>query len=137
MHKKIFSYLLIVLPLVMIAPLMTACSNDDKEDEYIIKVEDAIGKWYCVKSTDISGGYTMENLFVGHIVTINGDGTYTSTSSSFGTSGTYAITGNKILVITNDGQRRFVLTVSIKGGSMIWKGSGEGVTFTYIFEKWK
>lgn len=119
---------------VVTMAFVTACSSSDDGGGETVDVSKAVGTWYCVSSTDRAGEYTMSNLFVGHSVTINSNGTYTSTSSSFGTSGSYKINGNKIVVNTNGG-RAFMITVSFSGNRMTWNGSGEGVNFTYVFEK--
>ena len=119
---------------VMMMPLATSCGSDSDSDENTVDVSKAVGTWYCIRSTDKSGTYSLDNLFVGQSVTIYSNGKYTSTSSSFGTSGTYKINGNKIIVNTDSG-RAFMITVSFSGNNMTWTGSGEGVTFTYVFEK--
>lgn len=121
--------------IVMMMPMMVACSSD-KDENTSVDVSKAVGTWYCIKSTDSSGGYVVDDLFVGRSVTIKADGTYSSNSTSFGTNGTYTINGNKIVVNTNSG-RAFMITVTFSGNNMTWRGSGEGVTFTYVFEKKK
>jgi len=129
---KIWSILLLM---AMALPMVVACSSDSGDgDDSSVDVAKAVGSWFCIKSSDKVDGYTMDDLFVGQSVTINANGSYTSSSSSFGTSGSYQVSGNKIIVVTNSG-RRFVISVSFSGNKMTWKGSGEGVTFTYVFEK--
>ena len=102
---------------VMTMSFVTACSSSDDGEGEPIDVSKAVGTWYCIKSTDSSGTYTMNNLFVGHSVTIYSNGKYTSTSSSFGTSGSYKVNGNKIIVNTNSG-RAFMISVSFSGNKM-------------------
>ena len=129
---KIWSILMLA---VMMMPMLTACSSDSSDDEGgSVDVSKAIGTWFCIASTDRSGKYSVDDLFVGHEVTIKSNNTYSSTSSSFGYNGTYQISGNRIIVLTDSG-RRFVITVSFSGNRMTWNGSGEGVNFTYVFER--
>jgi len=132
--KKMKEWSMMMLVMLMI-PLMVACSKDSEEEESV-DITKAVGTWYCIKSTDSSGGYTANDLFVGHSVSIKANGTYTSTSSSFGTSGTYKVNGSKIVVNTNSG-RAFMVSVFFSGDTMTWRGSGEGVSFTYVFEREK
>ena len=106
----------------------------DDDDDTPVDVSKAVGTWVCVSSTDRSGGYSSDNLFVGQEVTIYDDGTYTSTSLSMGYTGTYEVSGSNVIVTTNSG-RRFVIKLSFSGNRMTWNGSGEGVTFTYVFTK--
>lgn len=121
---------------VLTMSMLSACGSDDNGEEGSVDVSKAIGTWFCIASTDRSGNTTMEDLFVGHKVTIKSDNTYTSTSSSFGYSGTYEISGNRIIVETGSG-RRFVITASFSGNRMTWNGSGDGVIFTYTFQKFE
>ena len=68
-------------------------------------------------------------------VTIKNDGTYTSTSSDFGTSGSYTISGNKIIANSISGSM-FDITVTFSGDNMTWNGvTNNGITFKYVFQK--
>ena len=127
---KLWSMLMLM---VMALPMMVACSSDD-DDDSPVDVSKAIGTWVCIKSTDNVQGKTYTDLFVGESVRINSNNTYASTSRNFGTSGTYSVNGNKITVHTNNAET-YVITVSFSGNKMTWKGSGEDVKFTYVFEK--
>ena len=124
------------MPMMMALALMVACGGDDDGggstgNDLLNK---AIGTWMCTESTDTSQGYTMEGLMVGKEVTIKNDGTYTSTASSFGYSGTYTIIGNQITAKSSSGT--FVVTVKINGSKMTWNGTASnGVTFRYVFTK--
>ena len=55
----------------------------------------------CVESQDTSNGQTYEGLLVGAQITIRNNGTYTSTSTSFGSSGTYVLNENTITAKNN------------------------------------
>ena len=130
---KIWSMML----MVMAMPLMVACGSDDSNDDGARDeklVAEAVGTWMCIQSTDSQGGYSAEGLMVGKEVTIRKDGTFTSTSSSFGTSGTYTISGNQITARSSAGT--FVVNVTISGDKMTWNGTASnGVTFRYVFQR--
>ena len=127
---KLWSMMLAVLMMFTIV----SCGDDGDDGGDTVDVSKAVGTWYCTSSNDRSGGYSVDDLFVGQQVTIYSDGTYTSTSSSFGTTGTYVVSGSNIIVTTNS-NRRFVVGVTFSGNRMTWRGSGEGVTFTYVFSR--
>ncbi len=93
----------------------------------------AIGTWMCVESIDTQqNGASYSGLMIGKQVTINSDRTFTSTASSFGYSGTYTISGNKITAKSSSGT--FVVTVSVVGDKMTWNGTASnGVRFKYVF----
>lgn len=115
---------------------VTACGNDDG-DEVVTpnNAQQAIGTWMCTSSKDTYQGYTSTGLLVGAQITIKSDGTYTSTASSFGTSGTYKFNGNTITAKNNQGDT-FVVTVTISGNTMTWNGtSSTGISFTYVFAR--
>ena len=120
--------------LAMVMMLMITACGDDNDSNEPVDVKKAVGTWYCISSVDKSGNYSVESLFVGQQVTVKENGTYTSTSTSFGTSGTYVVSGSNIIVTTNS-NRRFVVRVTFPGNTMKWEGSGEGVSFTYVFSR--
>lgn len=126
-----------MMALMMVAALsmgFASCGNDDDEKEPI-NVADAVGTWMCVESYDTSYGETYSGLLVGAQITIKSDGTYTSTASSFGASGTYVINQNTITA-RNNRNETFVVSVTIKGNSMKWEGTAStGVKFKYTFKK--
>lgn len=131
---KILSILLAVL----IVPMMVSCGGDDEKDnnpsgdDLIIK---ASGTWMCTQSVDTQGSNTFQGLMVGKEITINPNGTYTSTASTFGYSGTYTVSGNKITAHSDAGGT-FLINVSINGDRMTWDGTASnGVSFRYIFER--
>ena len=127
----------ILMLMVMALPMMVACGGDDNDDDGARGhnlVTEAVGTWMCIESTDSQGGRSMEGLMVGKEVNIKSDGTYTSTAPSFGTSGTYTISGNQITAKSSAGT--FVVTVSISSNRMTWNGTASnGVTFHYVFQR--
>ena len=136
MKKKTFWSIMMLM--VMALPLMVACGGDDEgssgggaKDEDLIR--QAIGTWMCTESTDSQQGQSYNGLMVGKEVTINLNGTYTSTAPTFGYTGTYTVSGNKITAKSNSGGT-FVITVTISGDKMTWNGTANnGVTFRYVF----
>ena len=138
-HLKLWSILMLA---VLMMPLVASCGGDDSSDggggetatdgDLISK---AIGTWMCTESTDTQQGKSYQGMMVGKEVTINAGGTYTSTASSFGYSGTYSVSGNKITA-KSDAGGTFVITVSIKNDNMTWEGTASnGVTFRYVFQR--
>lgn len=120
MKKQIKLWSMMML-MMMALPLMTACGSDDKDNGGSTGndlLNKAIGTWMCTESTDISQGRTMEGLMVGKEVTIRNDGTYTSTASTFGYTGTYTINGNQITAKSSSGT--FVVTVTINNKGTIY-----------------
>lgn len=125
-----------VLLTMLALPVMTSCSEDsDDGPQGTDLVKQAIGSWMCTESRDTQqNGVYYDGLMVGKEVTINSDGTYTSTAPTFGYLGTYTISGNQITAKSSSGT--FVMTVSIKGNKMTWTGTASnGVTFRYVFTK--
>lgn len=122
---------------VMMATFVAACSNraDRTGYEEHIDVSPAVGTWLCIKSTDVVGGNTLEDRFVGQIVNIYSNDLYTSTSNIIGTIGSYKVHGMKVDVSTNDGKNYTISDVSFSENIMTLNGSGEGVVFAYVFEK--
>ena len=132
---KNFKYMRLSLMMIMVV-MMTACGGDDNDGN--IDVNQAVGTWMCVQSTDTYRGQSVTGLLVGTEITIKADGTYTSTASSstsvMGKSGTYTINGNTITARTSG--YTFVMTASFNGNRMTWDGTAtNGVNFHYIFQK--
>ena len=133
---KQFKYLSTLLAILMI-PMMVSCGDDEKDstpsgDDLIIK---ASGTWMCTQSVDVINGQSYQGLMVGKEITINLNGTYTSTADNFGYSGTYTVNGNKITAHSDAGGT-FLINVSISGDRMTWDGTANnGVSFRYIFER--
>ena len=131
---KTFKHWSILMLMMMTMPMMVACGGDDDNDNTSIDINEAIGTWMCVQSSDTYEGYTSEGLMIGKRVTILRNGTYTSTAPSFGYNGTYTLNGNHITAKSNAGT--FVINANITGYRMTWTGtSSEGVSFRYIFER--
>ena len=133
-NLKILSMMLTIL----MVPMMIACGGDDEKDntpsgdDLIIK---ASGTWMCTQSVDAMNGQSLQGLMVGKEITINPNGTYTSTAPTFGYSGTYTVSGNKITAHSDAGGT-FIINVSISGDRMTWEGTASnGVSFRYIFER--
>ena len=121
---------------MMIVVVMTACGGDDNDGN--IDVNQAVGTWMCIQSTDTYRGQSVTGLLVGTEITIKADGTYASTASSstsvMGKSGTYTINGNTITARTSG--YTFVMTASFNGNRMTWDGTAtNGVNFHYVFQK--
>ena len=121
---------------MMMVVVITACSGDNNDGN--IDVNQAVGTWMCIQSTDTYRGQSVTGLLVGTEITINADGTYTSTASSstsvMGKSGTYTINGNTITARTSG--YTFVMTASFNGNRMTWDGTAtNGVNFHYVFQK--
>ena len=134
--KELKNLSLLVLAVIVTMSVLTSCSKDSDDDtpQGNELVSQAIGTWMCTYSLDSGAGRSYEGLMVGKEVTINADGTYTSTASSFGYSGTYTISGNQITAKSSSGT--FVVTVSIKGNEMTWNGTASnGTTFRYDFTR--
>ena len=133
---KIWSMMMLAAMTMSVA---TSCGGDDDvinnnptSDDLIIK---ASGKWMCTQSVDVQGGQSYQGLMVGKEITINPNGTYTSTAPTFGYNGTYTVSGNKITAHSDAGGT-FLINVTISGDRMTWDGTANnGVTFRYIFER--
>ena len=124
---KLLSFLLFALVL----PMIVACSNDESEP---FDIKKAVGTWMCIKSTDTYQGTSYDGLLVGTQINIKENGTFTSTSYNFGKSGTYTHRENQITAKSSAGT--FVVTVTIDGDKMTWKGtSSTGVNFHYVFQR--
>ena len=130
--------LLSTLLAILVIPMMVSCGDDDEKnstpsgDDLIIV---ASGTWMCTQSVDTQNGQSYQGLMVGKEITISPNGTYTSTAPTFGYSGTYSVSGNKITAHSDAGGT-FLINVSISGDRMTWDGTANnGVTFRYIFER--
>ena len=135
---KRLGFISILLLAVLMMPMMVSCGGDEEKTEVVSDgelISKAIGTWMCVQSTDKQNGQSYDGLMVGKEVTINAGGTYTSTSQSFGYTGTYSVNGNTVTVKSNSGGT-FVITVTFSGKRMVWDGAANnGVTFKYIFDR--
>ena len=120
--------------MAMMLPLVTSCSKDsDDSPQNGELINQAVGTWMCIGSRDTqTNGLSYDGLMLGKQITIKSDGTFTSTAPTFGYTGTYTVSGNKITAKSSSGT--FVITVSIRGNSMNWSGTASnGVRFNYTF----
>ena len=138
MTMKKINFLSIMMLVVMAMPLFVSCGSDDDKDDGARGsqlIAEASGTWMCIESVDIQqNNYQIENLMIGKEVTIKKDGTFTSTSPSFGKSGTFTVNGNSITAKSEVGT--FVVTVTVSGEKMTWDGTASnGVRFHYVFKR--
>lgn len=139
MKKLSITYLFFSMFVALSTIMLVSCGDDGNGsgssytgDELKSK---ATGTWMCTQSTDTQQSNSYSGLMVGKEVSIFANGTYTSTGASFGYSGTYSVSGNKITAHSDNGGT-FVITVSVSGDRMEWNGTANnGVTFRYIFER--
>ena len=133
--KKNLLHLATIMIAIILSAGMVSCSDDEDSPNGSDLVNESIGTWMCISSIDSALGYTIEGLMVGKEVTIKNNGTYTSTSSTFGYSGTYNIKGNTITAKSSTGDT-FIVNVTINGDKMTWNGTANnGTTFKYIFKR--
>lgn len=128
---RIWSMMMLV---AMMLPLVASCSKDSDDSAQDGElISQAVGTWMCTASRDTqTNGLSYDGLMLGKQITIKSDGTFTSTAPTFGYSGTYTVSGNKITAKSSSGT--FVITVSIKGNTMTWNGTASnGVRFNYTF----
>lgn len=124
-----------VVMVSMLCVCFASCSSDNTDDGLSGNelVTEVIGTWMCTDSEDSFMGYLVKGEMVGKEVTINRNGTYTSTAPSFGYSGTYTVKGNSVTAKSSDGNT-FMITVSVHGDRMTWNGTASvGTTFKYTF----
>lgn len=132
--EKFLKLLSSTLFAAIVMTAVVSCSSDDVENGPF-NINDAIGTWMCIQSTDSYMGQSQDGILVGKEITVNKGGTYTSTSYEFGYNGTYTYTGNKITAKNSRGDT-FVVTASVSGDKMTWKGTAStGVSFHYVFQK--
>ena len=112
-----------------------ACGSDDDEDgDKEINVQEVFGTWTCTASTDNVDGQSITGLIVGKSITIDEDGTFSSTASSIG-NGTWVLDGNKISARNTSGDT-FDITLVVNGNTMKWNGSSsQGISFNYTWKK--
>lgn len=135
MKQFLLSALFSLAAIALIVTFNTSCSSDgDSADAPDSSVY--VGTWICSSSTDVSEktGESILNHFKGESITINSDGTYTSTSANFGYNGKYVLKGSRLVVTTSTGQS-LSLSISYHSGTMIWEGSANGYRFHYEFRK--
>ena len=74
--------LILRLVISLLIPLVSSCSNDDESSSDTDLLTNAIGTWMCTQSVDTQNGESFQGLMVGKEVTINSDGTYSSTAQT-------------------------------------------------------
>ena len=135
MKTNNFWGILVMLVLSVTVMFFTSCSSDDDEDgNKDVNVQEVVGIWTCTASTDKVDGKSITGYMVGESITINEDGTFSSTASSIG-NGTWVLNGNKISAKNTSGDT-FNATLRISGSTMKWDGtSSQGVSFNYTWKK--
>ncbi len=88
MKKQFVLFILMLLPIVAMSQTLN----------------DYVGVWEIISSTDKVGSKTYTGLMVGETMTINANGTYSSSSSDIGKTGTYTLNGNNIKAKSSSGQ---------------------------------
>lgn len=138
MKQFILSAFFFLAAMVTVVATITSCSSDPDSVESPTDASVYVGTWICTSSTDVDEktNVTTTNLMKGGAISINADGTYSSTVSNFGYSGKYVLSGSKLTVTTNKGQK-LSLSISYNSGIMIWEGSANGYRFHYEFSKVK
>ncbi len=99
-----------------------------------INAEDLYGLWECVSSLDQNDSEKYEDLIKGESLTILSSGTYYSSSSILGESGSYSVDGNTFTATTVSGDYYYAV-FSIKDGFLTLTGNANGFDFTYVFMK--
>lgn len=129
---KIFKFMKKFFTIISVAILaisaLTSCSKDEQ------KIENLYGIWVCTYSLDQDNEDRYENVFKDEILIISPQGKYTSTSSEWGYSGTYAVLGNKIKLINSSGEPLSV-KFSVNSKSLTLSGNAYGYDFTYKFSR--
>lgn len=134
--KNIKLFLISLFTLSALSLTFSSCSKNDDDDNIPstpITVSQVVGSWMCTASEDTYDGHTESNLLVGVTVTLNADGTFSSTGYTIGR-GTWTLRGNEVTARSNMGT--FVLNASLSGNTMKWVGTASnGVKFRYTFRK--
>lgn len=120
----------ILMAFVSVCFLACSKSSDDPVD-----VASVVGSWVCIASTDSWDGGSTTGYMVDEVLTVKSDGTYQSTSSSMGLSGTWTLTGNSFSAKSSSG-RIFNASVSVSSTTLQMNGStNDGYKFNYTFKK--
>lgn len=136
--KKMF---LMAMMAVVMCGLAACSSNDDENGGQPVDLSKTVGTWVCTSSQDWwdteNGSGSATDAMKGVKLTIGSDGTYKSSSSSFGLKGQWSVSGSSFSAKSSSG-RVIGGTVSVGGSSMRLKGStADGYSFDYSFEKEK
>ena len=133
-------FLMAMMALVMCG--LAACSSsDDENGGQPVDLSKTVGTWVCTSSQDWweteKGSGSATDAMKGVTLTIGSDGTYKSSSSSFGLSGLWSVSGSSFSAKSSSG-RVISGTLSVSGSSMRLRGStADGYSFDYSFEKEK
>ncbi len=119
-----------ILLACMLSIGLNSCGSDDggliPEPSEPIDITDIVGGWRCASGTP--------SEMVGQIFTINENYTFTCTSPLFGTSGTFTLTGNTMML--QSAGVSFTIHVSLMGGQMRWNGSSsDGIAIQYTLAR--
>ena len=137
MKKNVF----LVLMSVLVCAGFVACGSDDDNSNEPVDVVKMVGTWVCTASqdwweTEKSSGSATDAM-KGVELTLNSDGTYKSSSSRFGLSGQWSVSGSSFSAKSSSG-RTMSGSVTVSGSSMRLTGSTtDGYTFDYSFERKK
>ena len=132
--KKCIYYCASVVIIFACVLSICSCSNDD--DNGPSGISRVYGAWICISSTDYNGSENYKNLFVGQILIINADNTYSSTSSDFGKTGTWSVSGNTFVARTSTG-KSINATFTVNSSTLKLSGrASNGFNFNYTFEKY-
>ena len=99
-----------------------------------IMSQEILGTWKCIGSVDVVEGKKILDYMKGQYLTVNADGTYSSTSEEMGY-GRFTLQGNSFTAKNNNGAS-FTATLSISGSQLTMVGTASyGASFSYVFEK--
>lgn len=130
--KKYFVMLMFAM-MAVFGLTFVSCGDDDENKSG--EITEMYGLWVCITSEDSWEGYIAKDQFVGEELTINSDGTYTSTAESFGYVGKWSVSGNSFVAKTSYG-KTIKATFSVSGSYMTLSGkTNEGVSFNYHFKR--
>lgn len=132
--KKVFFILMSVLCMSL-----TACSSDDDNDVQVDDLSKMVGTWVCTSSYDSwvtdNGSGNATDVMKGVTLTVNADGTYSSSSSSFGLKGQWNVQGGTFSAKSSSG-RVMSGQVTMNGNTIRLKGSTtDGYSFDYRFAR--
>ena len=137
MKKNVF----LVLMSVLVCAGFVACGSDDDNSNEPVDLSKTVGTWVCTASYDWwttdRGSGEVSGAMVGVELTLNSDGTYKSSSSRFGLSGQWSVSGSSFSAKSSSG-RTMSGSVAVGSNSMRLTGSTtDGYSFDYSFERKK
>lgn len=139
MKKRMILAALMSMMVLTSVSFMACGSSDDDETEVVNTLSQVVGTWVCTASKDVwnteRGSGNADDVMVGETLTIKQDGTYVSSSGSFGSRGTWSVQNGRFSAETSFG-RKMNGSVSLSGSSMRLKGNtDDGYNFDYSFVK--